>query len=638
MSDDRPTGHDETPVRALGAPGDAGYVLLRDVGSTYSDGAEETVLQLMRTCSDLRSDSDELIGHAKGWAQRYHLDPTRANVVRSLELPPTAKVLEVGAGCGAITRYLGETCAVVDALEPVPARAAAAAARTAELPGVRVFVGEIADVPAEPVYDLVIVVGVLEYVGAGTADLAPYQAFLREIVARLAPGGALVLAIENKLGAKYVVGAPEDHTGRTFDSIESYPAGGKARTFDRRALESLMRGAGLAPRTLGAFPDYKLTRTVVGDFPDELGADARALLYRIPRFPSPDWTRPRPRLADEQRVWRTLVEAGLGPEFVNSFVVLAGKPDGGADSELAGALWPQERCAVFYSSDRLAPLTAQTFVEQQDGELVFRRQRLAPDRPMGTAVQVRSSVTPFRAGTDLPHVIAETGVEGAGPYLQQWLELLDDALAQGDDSALDIVPHNLVLAEDGKLHPIDEELVVPGRTREQIVRRGIYLLAKEATSASPMSRWAPHTTVGDVMVALGELVGLPADGSWLDAHIADESALQTHVRRGRPAGSTDEQWRETIAKGMRGSIAKPLADLPHGERLPARHARLTKEHKQRKNELAARTTELARTKTELAAARARQVPAGARRVVAKLLPAGTRRRTAIVRLRRHLSD
>ncbi|HZY77225.1 MAG TPA: hypothetical protein VFE40_12975, partial [Jatrophihabitantaceae bacterium] len=121
-------------------------------------------------------------------------------------------------------------------------------------------------------------------------------------------------------------------------------------------------------------------------------------------------------------------------------------------------------------------------------------------------------------------------------------------------------------------------------------------------------------------------------------HVADESALQTHVRRGRPAGSTDEQWLETIANGMRGTIAKPLADLPHGERLPARHARLSKEHKQRKNELAARTTELARTKTELAAARARQVPAGARRVAAKLLPAGTRRRTAIVRLRRHLSD
>jgi SAM-dependent methyltransferase len=635
VSDDRSTGQHETPVRALGTLHDAGYVLLRDVGSSYSDGAEETVLQLVRACSDLRSDSDELIGHAKGWAQRYHLDPTRANVVRSLELPATARVLEVGAGCGAITRYLGETCAVVDALEPVPSRAAAAAARTAELPGVRVFVGEIADVPAEPAYDLVIVVGVLEYVGAGTADLAPYQAFLREITSRLVPGGVLVLAIENKLGAKYVVGAPEDHTGKAFDSIESYPAGGKARTFDRSALESLMRGAGLTPRTLGAFPDYKLTRAVLGDFPDELGAGARSLLHRIPRFPSPDWTRPRPRLADEHSLWRTVVEAGLGPEFVNSFVVLAGKP---GEGDATAALWPSGRSAVFYSDNRLAPLTARTVVEQQDGGLVFRRNRLAPDRPMDGPVQVRSSTTPFRPGTDLPHVIADVGVEGAAPYLRQWLELLDAALERGDDSALDIVPHNLVLAADGAVHPIDEELVVPGRTREQIVRRGIYLLAKEATSASPMSRWAPHTTVGEVMVALGELVGLPSDGSWLDVHVADESELQTHVRRGRPADASDEQWLETIKKGMRSAIAKPLADLPLGERLPARHARLTKEHKQRGTELAERTAELARVRKELSAARSRQLPAGARKAAARLLPAGTRRRAAVVRLRRHLSD
>jgi hypothetical protein len=257
---------------------------------------------------------------------------------------------------------------------------------------------------------------------------------------------------------------------------------------------------------------------------------------------------------------------------------------------------------------------------------------------MDGPVQVRSSTTPFRPGADLPHVIADAGVEAAAPYLRQWLKLLDAALASGDDSALDIVPHNLVLAADGALHPIDEELVVPGRSREQIVRRGIYLLAKEITSASPASRWAPHTTVGEVMVALGELAGLPSDGSWLDVHVADESELQTHVRRGRPADASDEQWLETIKKGMRAAIAKPLADLPLGERLPARHAQLAKEHKQRGTELAeqkkALTAELARVKKELSAARG----SGARRVAARLLPAGTRRRAAVVRIRRHLSD
>src|SRR5699024_4192017 len=118
-------------------------------------------------------------------------------IVRCLDLPASARVLEVGAGCGAVTRYLGETCALVDALEPVPSRAAAAAARNADLDNVQVFVGEIADVPDEAAYDVVVVIGVLEYVGAGTAERAPYAQFVRELAARLTPAGTLALAIEN---------------------------------------------------------------------------------------------------------------------------------------------------------------------------------------------------------------------------------------------------------------------------------------------------------------------------------------------------------------------------------------------------------------------------------------------------------
>jgi SAM-dependent methyltransferase len=624
VSDERERGRAETPVRALGAPDESGYLLLRDVGSTYSDGAEDAILELMRTGADLRSDSDELIGHAAGWAQRYHLDPDRANVLRALALPPDARVLEVGAGCGAISRYLGETCAVVDALEPVPARAAAAAARTADLPGVQVFVGEVADVPAEPGYDLIVVIGVLEYVGAGTGDLSPYREFLSELERRLVPGGTLVLAIENRLGVKYLVGAPEDHTGKAFDSIESYPAGGRAHTFSRRALESLMREAGLAPRTLGAFPDYKLTRAVLGEFPDA----ARSLLYRIPRFPSPDWTRKRPRLADERSVWANLVDAGAEAEFANSLLVLANKADA------RHQLWPRERSAVFYSENRRTPLSTETVVDRLGDDVVFRRRLIAPDRPPSGPIRVVASTAEFQPGTDLPRVIADVGVAGAGAYLERWLRLLDDALTAGDERALDVVPHNLVLAEDGALHPIDEELVVPGVTREQIVRRGVYLLAKEATSCSAASRWAPCTTVGEVMIAFGALVGLPADGSWLDGHVHDESALQAHIRRGRPASSSDAQWLATIEKGMRTAITKPLADLPLGQRLPARHAALEKTHKQLREQLVERTAELERTKQALASARRTQIPGAVLRLARRLCPPRTRRRDAIRRVRR----
>ena len=279
-----------TPVREVGSLTGTGVRILRDVGSTYRDGGEEAALRIVTAATDRSASSDEMIRAAVGWPQRYHFYPARSNIVRGLDLPPDARVLEIGAGCGAVTRYLGESCALVDALEPVQARAEVARARCADLPGVDVSVGLLDDVPAVAAYDVVVVIGVLEYVGAGTPDLTPYRTFLDEVASRLVDGGTLVLAIENRLGVKYLVGSPEDHTNRVFDSIEGYPRGGKARTFTRRELESLMRASGLDPVTRVAFPDYKLPRVVFGDLPDR----TRSLLHRIPEFPSPDWRAKRP--------------------------------------------------------------------------------------------------------------------------------------------------------------------------------------------------------------------------------------------------------------------------------------------------------------------------------------------------------
>ena len=262
-------------------------MLLRDVGSNYADGGEQRVYEILKDSTDLSAASDELLPQATNWAEHYHLTPNRSNVLRPFDLPADATVLEIGAGCGAVTRYLGETCAVVDSIEPVPSRAKALRERTRDLPNVEVFVGEVDDIPAEAAYDLVVVVGVLEYVGNGTDDLTPYRTFLDGLVARLKPGGSLLLAIENKLGAKYFSGAPEDHSSRYFDGLEDYPGNNPARTFSRRELVALMNGAGLdTAEPLVAFPDYKMTRTVLD--PGRLTGAAESLLARVPNFPSPD--------------------------------------------------------------------------------------------------------------------------------------------------------------------------------------------------------------------------------------------------------------------------------------------------------------------------------------------------------------
>src|SRR5512143_3985252 len=135
-------------------------------------------MSLLANATDVSSTSDELAAAAFDWSTEYATSRSRANFLRAFDLDHDAVVLEVGGGSGPIARYLGETCAAVDMVEPVRSRAEGAALRNRALPNVRIFQGMLTDVPRDPTYDIVVVCGVLEYVGAGAADRGVYVEFL----------------------------------------------------------------------------------------------------------------------------------------------------------------------------------------------------------------------------------------------------------------------------------------------------------------------------------------------------------------------------------------------------------------------------------------------------------------------------
>jgi len=83
----------------------------------YADGAEDRLLEILGQADDLSSLSDELAAQINDWPTRYHLARERSNLLRPLQIAAGLRVLEIGAGTGAISRYLGETGASVVALE-----------------------------------------------------------------------------------------------------------------------------------------------------------------------------------------------------------------------------------------------------------------------------------------------------------------------------------------------------------------------------------------------------------------------------------------------------------------------------------------------------------------------------------------
>ncbi|NQX11998.1 class I SAM-dependent methyltransferase [Microbacteriaceae bacterium VKM Ac-2855] len=514
-------------------------IVLVDRGSSYRDGAESVLVDLVSGATDITSTSDEMLANAVDWPQRYHVDPARANVLRALDLPADAVVLEVGSGCGAITRYLGETVAHVDSLEPVPSRARVARLRTRDLPNVDVFVGQVQDLPDDERYDVVVVVGVLEYVGNGSVDPAPYREFLDACHRRLRPGGSLVLAIENRFGVKYLAGAPEDHYGVPYVGVDGYARGELARTFSRRELVEMLEQERFGTRSLIAFPDYKLTRVVFD--PERLDdLPARELLAAVPTFPSPDWTGTRAAGPDERRLWSGFVDAGLAADTGNSLVMLAHKGE-----RPAAVLWPAERAGRYFSRERRPGFTSVATVVRENQSVVVRRAPLVPDAaPPGTDAVTESEVA-FVSGTDLVDRLTGAELEEARALFSAWHSLADGAAARGELS-FDFVPHNLRVAADGSLVFIDDEWRPTLSDSASVLRRGVVLTAVHLQRVGVAGTWGDRATGRDLAVLMGSWVGLGADDGWIAAAIDREAELQVRVGQRGPV-TTPERLRAVRA-------------------------------------------------------------------------------------------
>ncbi len=120
----------------------------------------------------------------------------RANVLRPFENLLKGKVLEIGAGCGAISRFLGETGGQILSLEGSPRRASIAASRTRDLPNVTVLAERFDEFNTDERFDAITLIGVLEYASMFSDHENPSQKMLERIRSLLKPDGHLFIAIE----------------------------------------------------------------------------------------------------------------------------------------------------------------------------------------------------------------------------------------------------------------------------------------------------------------------------------------------------------------------------------------------------------------------------------------------------------
>lgn len=111
---------------------------------------------LLRDVEDPSSMSPELLERAIKAGLWYHVNPFRGALIRSLEIPAGARILEVGCGAGALTRVLGEKGFKVVALEASEELAECARVRCNDLPNVEIVTGYVEQVVHDQRFDFII--------------------------------------------------------------------------------------------------------------------------------------------------------------------------------------------------------------------------------------------------------------------------------------------------------------------------------------------------------------------------------------------------------------------------------------------------------------------------------------------------
>ena len=339
----------------------------------YSDGdsTEQGIYKIISNVKDLSVLSTELRDYCDDWPTVYHLGSERANILRPFEdILKGADVLEIGAGCGAITRFLGESGANVLAVEGSLRRAKIARARTRDLDNVTVLAEKFADFETDHKFDVITLIGVLEYANLFTSSDTPTQTMLEDVYRYLKPNGKLIIAIENQLGLKYFAGAPEDHKWRVMYGIEGRYTKNDPETFGKKKIQDILHNANFATQHFFApFPDYKTANSIVSEIAyQKPGFNAAAFAIENTLK---DHQLPNHLLFSQEKTWKVVHDNGLGLELSNSFLIVA-SPE--RESETAVQF---TQLAFHYSTSRIPKFCKQShFISDGTGEIKIKTSRL----------------------------------------------------------------------------------------------------------------------------------------------------------------------------------------------------------------------------------------------------------------------
>lgn len=252
----------------------------------------EELLNIVKTEKDL----EEFLTHENDYDYLYNFSSIRKNVFEWYDFNPEARLLELGAECGALTNLFCDRVKEVVAIDEDEKKCAVNIARNAKKGNLKVrrHLESLTDNSSDS-SEVDIVNGKYDYVtiiGNFTVDkLKTAKQFLKT-------GGRLLLAIENKYGIKYWSGDE------------------RPNTYSRMQLIGLLRMEGFKiEQGYYPIPDYV--------FPMEIYSSKNLPKVGDISTITPSFEKDKILSLDEIKAYDMVIKDGKFEEYANSFIVVA---------------------------------------------------------------------------------------------------------------------------------------------------------------------------------------------------------------------------------------------------------------------------------------------------------------------------
>lgn len=479
----------------------------------YSDGdaVENKILEIILSANDLSVGSSELRKQIYDWPTRYHFSPQRVDLMRPLKHLLKGDILEIGSGCGAITRYLAETGDSITAVEGSAKRARITAARCRDLNNVFVYCDNFNDFKSDKKFDVVTLIGVLEYANMFIDGESAPQRMLEKIQTFLKPNGLVIIAIENQLGLKYFAGAPEDHLNIPFASIENrYKQNGPV-TFGKKTLEKQLKETGFGQVDfLYPFPDYKLPQVIVteeGCATEDMNL-SDLLRYKIRYIQQTPYS----SSFNESKTIPQIVENKLAGDLANSFLIVA-------SLDTKKRMDPTQLAYTFSSLRKKEYCKMNSFVRKDKTVWVMRERTYPFVKPDSSLLTQELTDEKYIDGELLSDGLAsivgepEWTIEQIADWARVWVNYLKagstkrnaDKIALLDGKYFDATPFNIIVAEKNRktIREFDLEWKVNQELRiDYIVFRALYYSLLEITHFHTPATYTSYSEICSKVMAL----------------------------------------------------------------------------------------------------------------------------------------